>query len=185
MGQKIWRRWRHGPHTAIFQNLGGGGELGGVAYKDRAQTPPRGCGQRSAPWPAGSHNRDHTWSATALPIACQCTCSFKRTTCPCTGCPCTGCRKPNEFQQQQPKDYRDARAQSACKWADLGALTIRGQRVARRSWRGFLLVYICRRGFRSGGRQIQSPGEPQITIAGNEASVVEMLRKGSRRAGLP
>ena len=36
MGQKIWRRWRHGPHTAIFQNSGGGR----VAYKDRARPPP-------------------------------------------------------------------------------------------------------------------------------------------------
>ena len=29
MGQKIWRRWRHGPYTAIFQNWGGGGGAGG------------------------------------------------------------------------------------------------------------------------------------------------------------
>ena len=44
MGQKIWRCWRHGPRTAIFQNSGGGGEggggWGGVAYKDRARPPP-------------------------------------------------------------------------------------------------------------------------------------------------
>ena len=40
MGQKIWHRWRHGARTAILQNWGGGG-LGGVAYKDRAWTPPR------------------------------------------------------------------------------------------------------------------------------------------------
>ena len=37
MQQKSWRRWRHGPCTAIFQNSGGGG---GVAYKDRARPPP-------------------------------------------------------------------------------------------------------------------------------------------------
>ena len=47
MGQKIWRRWRHGTRTSIFQNSGGvggegGGGLGGVAYKDRARPPPRG-----------------------------------------------------------------------------------------------------------------------------------------------
>ena len=32
------------PGTTIFQNPGGGGGgLGGVAYKDRARPPPRGC----------------------------------------------------------------------------------------------------------------------------------------------
>ena len=30
------------PGTTIFQNPGGGGGLGGVAYKDRARPPPRG-----------------------------------------------------------------------------------------------------------------------------------------------
>ena len=43
MGPKNWRLWRHGPRTAIFQNWGGrggGGGLGGVAYKDRAWPPP-------------------------------------------------------------------------------------------------------------------------------------------------
>ena len=29
------------PGTTIFQNPGGGGGLGGVAYKDRARPPPR------------------------------------------------------------------------------------------------------------------------------------------------
>ena len=32
------------PGTTIFQNPGGGGGLGGVAYKDRARPPPRGSG---------------------------------------------------------------------------------------------------------------------------------------------
>ena len=30
------------PGTTIFRNRGGGGGLGGVAYKDRARPPPRG-----------------------------------------------------------------------------------------------------------------------------------------------
>ena len=50
MGQKFWRHWCHGPHTTIFQKLGGGGGggggLGGVAYKDRARVPPRERAQK-------------------------------------------------------------------------------------------------------------------------------------------
>ena len=45
MAQEIWRRWRHGPRTAIFENSGGGGGgggWGGVAHKDRARPHPRG-----------------------------------------------------------------------------------------------------------------------------------------------
>ena len=49
-----WRHWRHGPHTAIFQNSGGGGCWGGrVAYKDRARPPPPPRVGGAAP-PAGS-----------------------------------------------------------------------------------------------------------------------------------
>ena len=44
MGQKIWRRWCHGPRTAIFQNWGGGG--GGGAGGGRIQGP----GPAAAPW---------------------------------------------------------------------------------------------------------------------------------------
>ena len=37
------------PGTTIFQNPGGGGGLGGVAYKDRARPPPRGWGTLAKP----------------------------------------------------------------------------------------------------------------------------------------
>ena len=46
MGQKIWRRWRHGPHTAIFQNSGlggGGGGGGGWGVSHTRTPPPRDC----------------------------------------------------------------------------------------------------------------------------------------------
>ena len=33
------------PGTTIFENQGGGGGLGGVAYKDRARPPPHGEGR--------------------------------------------------------------------------------------------------------------------------------------------
>ena len=36
------------PGTTIFQNPGGGGGLGGVAYKDRARPPPRAASQSSS-----------------------------------------------------------------------------------------------------------------------------------------
>ena len=44
------------PGTTIFQTPGGGGGLGGVAYKDPAQLPPRASYSRfTAAWPACTH----------------------------------------------------------------------------------------------------------------------------------
>ena len=42
MGQKIWRHWRHGPRTAIFQNSGGGGGWGVSHTRTGPGRPPRG-----------------------------------------------------------------------------------------------------------------------------------------------
>ena len=42
MGKKIWRRWRHGPCAAIFQNSGGGGGAGGGRIQGPGLPPPLG-----------------------------------------------------------------------------------------------------------------------------------------------
>ena len=43
MGQKIWRHWRHGPCTAIFQNSGGGGVRGCRTQGPGPAAPPGAC----------------------------------------------------------------------------------------------------------------------------------------------
>ena len=59
MQQQIWRRWRHGPHTAIFQNSGGGGRGGGGGHIQGPgpDTPPpcsAGTVMASAPTDSGA-----------------------------------------------------------------------------------------------------------------------------------
>ena len=42
MGQKIGRRWRHGPRTAIFENPGGAGGGWGVSHTRTGPGRPAG-----------------------------------------------------------------------------------------------------------------------------------------------
>ena len=48
MGEQIWRCWRHGPHTAIFQNSGGrgGGRGWGVLHTKTGPGRPPGTSPR-------------------------------------------------------------------------------------------------------------------------------------------
>ena len=49
MGHKIWRRWHHGPRTAIFQNSGGGLGAGGCRIQGPGPAALPGLIVRSAP----------------------------------------------------------------------------------------------------------------------------------------
>ena len=55
------------PGTTIFQNPGGGGGLGGVAYKDRARPPPR-----ETPTTLVRHGTCCSWVLQAVCILCRC-----------------------------------------------------------------------------------------------------------------
>ena len=41
----FWRRWRYGPHTAIFQNSGGGGGAEGCCIQGPGPADPPGLGR--------------------------------------------------------------------------------------------------------------------------------------------